>query len=429
MNKASLALTALLVLPACVQAAASRVLILSGSGKHDARVTSPHLRTILEQTGKFDVRLNEEPAGITAAALRAYDAILLNSVEPSPVVNAAVRAGKGLLVIHSGEGCGEKHPYRVKLADRAHPISRGLGESFLTADELYLKPAMRKDAAVLASAFDNPEFGGTGVDVPIAWTYLEGKGRVFHTALGHDLAALQAPGFTAMLARAAEWVVSGKVGAPQPARKPVRALVVTGGHDYETSFYTVFEQPGIVWTHASSSAEAFDKEFADKYDTVILYNMTEQISAQGKRNLQAFVEAGKGVVALHHGLISYNNWPFWFNEVTGARTIPRSGKPPGVGFQHDVELIVESTANHPITEGLTPMHIVDETYKGLTFSPKTQILLKTNHPTSDGPVAWIGPHPKARVVTIQLGHDHMAFLHAGFRALVRNAILWAAARP
>jgi type 1 glutamine amidotransferase len=74
------------------------------------------------------------------------------------------------------------------------------------------------------------------------------------------------------------------------------------------------------------------------------------------------------------------------------------------------------------------MHIVDEGYKGMWHSPDITVLMRTNHPASDGPVAWVSPYPKSRVAVIQLGHDKLAHRHAGYRQLVRNAIVWAGRR-
>jgi type 1 glutamine amidotransferase len=43
-------------------------------------------------------------------------------------------------------------------------------------------------------------------------------------------------------------------------------------------------------------------------------------------------------------------------------------------------------------------------------------------------LAWIGPCRTSRVVAIQLGHGPTIFDHPSYRALVRNAIVWAAGR-
>jgi len=62
------------------------------------------------------------------------------------------------------------------------------------------------------------------------------------------------------------------------ARAPVRLLVVTGGHDYPTSFYTLFEQDGLTWDHAVSNEEAFRKDLRGRYDALVLYDGSAKIS-------------------------------------------------------------------------------------------------------------------------------------------------------
>jgi type 1 glutamine amidotransferase len=57
-----------------------------------------------------------------------------------------------------------------------------------------------------------------------------------------------------------------------------------------------------------------------------------------------------------------------------------------------------------------------------------KVLLRSDHATSDGPVAWISPYEKSRVVYLQLGHDRNANLNPNFQRLVRNAIYWAAGK-
>jgi len=90
------------------------------------------------------------------------------------------------------------------------------------------------------------------------------------------------------------------------------------------------------------------------------------------------------------------------------------------GEQH----LITAAGKHPITDGLTPFRITDETYKGLFISANIQPLLLTDNPTSDRTVAWIGPSTTSKVVFIQLGHDHTPFRHPAYRALVHNSILW-----
>ena len=56
------------------------------------------------------------------------------------------------------------------------------------------------------------------------------------------------------------------------------------------------------------------------------------------------------------------------------------------------------------------------------IAPTNTILLATDNPTSEGPVAWISAHEPAHVVCIQIGHGPGSYRDPGYRALVRNAL-------
>ncbi|MBK5290333.1 MAG: ThuA domain-containing protein [Acidobacteriia bacterium] len=115
--------------------------------------------------------------------------------------------------------------------------------------------------------------------------------------------------------------------------------------------------------------------------------------------------------------------------MAGARYLQKpEGASPASTFLHDAAIETKTVLPHPVTSGIPPMLIHDETYKQMWISPKVEVLLRTNHPASDGPVAWISPFEKSRVVVIQLGHGPEAHRHPGYRQLVRNAILWSAGR-
>jgi len=137
------------------------------------------------------------------------------------------------------------------------------------------------------------------------------------------------------------------------------------------------------------------------------------------------VESGKGLVVLHHAIADYNSWDWWVQEVVGGKYLLMDERGmPASTYLHDVELFVRPAARHAITSGIGPMHITDETYKGMWISPDVEVILETDNETSDGPLAWISPYDKSRVVYIQLGHDRLAFLHPAYRQLVQQAILW-----
>ena len=233
-----------------------QALIITGQNGHDWRGTSPVLRKILEDSGKFAVRVTEEFRGAGPETLASYDLVVLNYYEMrKPELrwgdradNALldfVRSGKGLVVYHFSvaafDGWTEyekicagnwrpnnghhsaAHDFTVKVTDPDHPVTRGITPSFpQPKDELYanLRWQPADQYHVLATAYDDHALyqgkarqptPGAGLDQPMLWTVQYGKGRVFVTALGHDVPAVQTPAFMTTFSRGAEWAATGAV--------------------------------------------------------------------------------------------------------------------------------------------------------------------------------------------------------------------------
>ena len=210
-------------------------------------------------------------------------------------------------------------------------------------------------------------------------------------------------------------------GLVKAAESPIRILLVTGGHDHPPGFYSIFDAPGFE-VNVNPHPNAFSGDMRKRYDVIVLYDMIKDGLEEKKRaNLKAFAESGKGIVVVHHALCSHGDWPWWYEELTGARWIETTSV-----FKEGLDLeIVPVVADHPIVAGVAPFKIHDETYGKLWFSPKNQVLLKTTHPTSDGPVVWIGPYRQSRVVTVQLGHGSEAHRNTSYRKLIHTAVRWA----
>ncbi|MBK5290334.1 MAG: ThuA domain-containing protein, partial [Acidobacteriia bacterium] len=155
--------------------------------------------------------------------------------------------------------------------------------------------------------YDAPEMDGTGKHEPIAWTTQFGQGRVFFTALGHDVAAMTAPGFTAMFASAVVWA-AGAVNKPADSeRQPVRVTLVTGGHDHAPSFYSVFEGQSELSVRVNPHPLAYEGDLRKNCDVLVLYDMISDPGVKQKQNLREFLESGKGLVVLHHALVNFNS--------------------------------------------------------------------------------------------------------------------------
>ena len=219
-------------------------------------------------------------------------------------------------------------------------------------------------------------------------------------------------------------------GEGPPRFRPMKALVITGGHDHETSFYSLFDgYPDLPRLPVADSATAFQSDLRGKYDVLIMYDFSRNLDEKGKKNLRDFIESGKGLVVLHHALLDYPDWAWWAEDVVGGRyRLRREGKIPSSTVKNDQPMAISPAENHPILAGVGPFQVVDETYKGMFISPKVRPLLTTDNSYSDPVVAWVGPCATSRVVAIQLGHGPTIFANPAYRKLVHNAIRWSAGR-
>ena len=159
-----------------------------------------------------------------------------------------------------------------------------------------------------------------------------------------------------------------------------------------------------------------------------MYDFTRDLDEAGKKNLRDFVESGGGVVVLHHALLNYQNWAWWYRG--GRRrqlSAQREGDRPSSSVKNDQQISVTPAGKHPITAGIGPFQIdgrnVQE-HVDFADGPAAVDHRQSRRATRTWPGS--GPMRDFRVVAIQLGHGHTAFGNPSYRALVHNAILWAA---
>ncbi len=212
-----------------------RALIVTGVDYegHPWRETAPAVRKILEQDKRFEVRIVEDPDFLASSALDNYDVLLLHFKNYASLAHEQaarenlvklVKQGKGLVLLHFACGAFEdwsefanlagkvwdrktshdpRGPFTVKIVQPQHAIMRGIRD-FQADDELYTCLIGDRPVEVLAVAHSKV----TDKDHPMAFVFEYGKGRVFHTPLGHDVRAFEMPGVAELMRRGTAWTAS-----------------------------------------------------------------------------------------------------------------------------------------------------------------------------------------------------------------------------
>lgn len=132
-----------------------------------------------------------------------------------------------------GGSHGDQYEYILTARDEDHPITKGLPKQWKhSKDELYDRMRGPGDIEdLLYTAYSDTTLHGSGREEPLMFTVKYGKGRIFHTMLGHagssleDNIAMQCAGFQALLLRGSEWAATGKVTQVVPNDFPTEATV------------------------------------------------------------------------------------------------------------------------------------------------------------------------------------------------------------
>jgi type 1 glutamine amidotransferase len=219
--------------------------------------------------------------------------------------------------------------------------------------------------------------------------------------------------------------------------RKLKVVVVTGGHDFEHEpFFKMFDSmEQISYTEAvqKDDSELFEDISGWNYDVIVFYSMTQKISEKRRQNFLKLLDRGVGVVALHHIMCAFQDWPE-FSKIIGAKYCLADTTIDGVmykagTYQHGLDMpITVVDKQHPITAGMSDFVIHDEGYKNCWFDKDNHVLLTADHPASDKTVCWVRKYGNSRVCTLQLGHDSKAYENRNYRLLVKRAILWVAHR-
>lgn len=235
------ALSVSLVAGAAEKPAQIKVLLIGGDDVapyHDHHEITEKTREVLVASGRFDVKVCEDPLILdSSAALKGYDVIVLTRFDRgTPVMTDQAKAnllnyikgGKGFYVQHLGSAsfpkwdefgklCGRKwvmgtsghnarSVFEAKVVNKTHPITQGIA-NFKIFDELYSKLQGDTEIDVLVSAYSD----FSEKEEPLVFARPYGKGRSVHNALGHDFKAILNPSMVQLIQRSVEWAATGKV--------------------------------------------------------------------------------------------------------------------------------------------------------------------------------------------------------------------------
>lgn len=215
-------------------------LTLSAGFKHGSVPLSREIvKEIGDQSGAFETTVADDVSPFTADNLKNYDAVMFYTTGELPMTDEQknafihfIKSGHGFVGVHSAtdtfymwpeylELIGayfNDHPWHqqvtVDVVDPANPIVSFLGKSFQVKDEIYqMSDFQYRTSHVLLkldpSSVDlkNPRVRRRFYGWPLAWTRMDGKGRVFYTALGHEDAVWKDERYQKLLLNGIKWVM------------------------------------------------------------------------------------------------------------------------------------------------------------------------------------------------------------------------------
>lgn len=255
----------------------------------------------------------------------------------------------------------------------------------------------------------------------------------------------------------------------------MRVAVVTKGHPFDgPAFFGVFDSiAGIDWTHVEhpEALQLVEPVRAAEFDVFVMYDMpgirftrddppAELLMppAGYAEKFRALLDAGKGMVFLHHAIAG---WPAWeeYAHIIGGRFHYQPATLAGVhyaasGYRHDVTHTIEVLdPAHPICDGIaSTFAITDEVYLFPVLEDQVRPLMRSthhfddsgfysadlairgsrndragwHHPRGSDLVAWTKTVGASPIAYLQFGDGPAAYADSNYRRIVANAIGWAA---
>ena len=209
------------------------LIVHGGWNGHEPKQTAELFGSILEKEG-FAVTIMNKLKVFAKLDLKGFDLIIpiwTNgeiSGKECRAVMAAVESGVGLAGCHGGM-CDAFHDnvdwqfmtgaqwvahpggeidYTVNILPTGSPLTEGIKDFKVKSEQYYIHvdPANKVLATTRFPVADGPHAANGEVDVPVAYTRLWGKGRIYYNSLGHVTAVFKnSPEATEMMKRGLLW--------------------------------------------------------------------------------------------------------------------------------------------------------------------------------------------------------------------------------
>ena len=252
---------------------------------------------------------------------------------------------------------------------------------------------------------------------------------------------------------------------------PKRLLAVARGHPYEREAFASLlhglDEFDVCHVEQPAAQRCFGRQATHDFNAILCYDMPGiDFTATDAprpvtpdpdfvRDYLAMLDAGMGMVFMHHAVAAWPAWP-QYAEIVGGRfhyrpAVLREQQWPASGYRHQVTHRVRTVAAHPVTESVPEcFEITDELYLCPVFEADVVPQLRSDydfndnnfyssakavagemhtragwtHPAGSNLVGWAKRWGNSPIVYLQGGDDAAALGNEHFRTLVHNALRW-----
>jgi type 1 glutamine amidotransferase len=194
----------------------------------------------------------------------------------------------------------------------------------------------------------------------------------------------------------------GDQGHHQPADRAAQIIPVLAGRGIDVKY--------------TEKLDDLNPETLAKFDALLIYANSTQITPSQEKALLDYVEGGGGFVPLHCASYCFLNSPRYI-ALVGAQF-----QRHGTG-EFDTKIVDPA---HPIMHGIEPFRTWDETYVHTKHNTKDRHVLQVRaEGNGEEPWTWVRTQGKGRVFYTAYGHDARTWQNPGFQDLIERGIRWA----